>query len=793
MKIKILKKGTFFAVSLSLSLLLGAWAGPRPAQAVQSVPLKLNFQGRLTNNAGSAMPDGLYNMTFRLYSTVSGGTASWTELREAGNRVQLTNGLFSVQLGEVTALPSTTFNAFPMYLEVELPTPATATCATAGCASWTEGAMTPRQALASSPYSFNANRLDGLDSSQLARLDAANTFTASQLFQNTTNSTSAFTVRNAAGSNLFTIDSLNSRLGLNLGGSNLPSVTFDMVGALRLAGSVSDTTSFVTPAAASTPTKINIPLYDPGYSGQVLALGLPSTTGVTSRAITLFDARTVAHQPTLGVFSVDEANLAGLSWEGASTTAYLKTTGGNLALRSGSSDLMTLLSGGNVGIGTVSPDSKLSVTGNGTGVARLGSNGCAANFAALSLGLQDSACNNYNLLSSPTDPTLYINRPSGYPITVREGNGADQLTIATGGNVGIGTTVPQAKLDIIAPSGAYNSEIGMLRLSYAPNPAKKLYMGWDDTVGAAYIQAVWSGNAFKPLLLNPNLGSVCIGTTSCNNKLGVNGSIGAAGPITASTTPDIAETIPAAPDVTAADVVMADPQNPERVVKSTTAYSPGVLGVISDGTGSFMINSRAGNSTQLTGAPLVLAGRVPVKITGEGGPVRPGDYLTSSSTPGYAMKANRAGPTIGKALGFFDGTSAVARGRVLVMVNLSYYDPAGGSSLQGTAAQFASLNVSGSVTLGQLTVSGDGNFLGNILVAGHIIGNPDTRGSLVIDAGKLFAEYKFKNNYAVTPTVVASPTSQAVLYRVVARPDGFGIYLNSSSQVPVTFNYMVQQ
>jgi hypothetical protein len=35
---------------------------------------------------------------------------------------------------------------------------------------------------------------------------------------------------------------------------------------------------------------------------------------------------------------------------------------------------------------------------------------------------------------------------------------------------------------------------------------------------------------------------------------------------------------------------------------------------------------------------LALTGRVPVKITEENGPIVPGDLLTTSSTPGYAMK-----------------------------------------------------------------------------------------------------------------------------------------------------------
>jgi hypothetical protein len=35
---------------------------------------------------------------------------------------------------------------------------------------------------------------------------------------------------------------------------------------------------------------------------------------------------------------------------------------------------------------------------------------------------------------------------------------------------------------------------------------------------------------------------------------------------------------------------------------------------------------------------LAIAGRVPVKVTDEAGPIRPGDLLAASSTPGYAMR-----------------------------------------------------------------------------------------------------------------------------------------------------------
>ena len=52
--------------------------------------------------------------------------------------------------------------------------------------------------------------------------------------------------------------------------------------------------------------------------------------------------------------------------------------------------------------------------------------------------------------------------------------------------------------------------------------------------------------------------------------------------------------------------------------------------------------------------PLVLTGRVPVKIDPQSEPIAVGDYLTSSAKPGLAMKATRAGQVIGIALESFN-------------------------------------------------------------------------------------------------------------------------------------------
>jgi hypothetical protein len=65
---------------------------------------------------------------------------------------------------------------------------------------------------------------------------------------------------------------------------------------------------------------------------------------------------------------------------------------------------------------------------------------------------------------------------------------------------------------------------------------------------------------------------------------------------------------------------------------------------------------------------LAILGIVQVKASAENGPIRPGDLLTTSSTPGHAMKATepKIGTVIGKALeGLDEGTGVI---KMLVML-----------------------------------------------------------------------------------------------------------------------------
>jgi hypothetical protein len=156
----------------------------------------------------------------------------------------------------------------------------------------------------------------------------------------------------------------------------------------------------------------------------------------------------------------------------SSTTLYVENSGTSNSFyvlqtaSVGGGKSFSITNAGNVGIGTTSPDAKLVVVGSGTGVVKIGDAGFGSgNYTGISLNGTLST-SNYNILSSPTDSTLYINRPTGATIQFRENN-TTQVIIAASGNVGIGTTSPTHKLQVVGPgtfastATAINGNVGL--------------------------------------------------------------------------------------------------------------------------------------------------------------------------------------------------------------------------------------------------------------------------------------------------------------------------------------------
>jgi hypothetical protein len=137
---------------------------------------------------------------------------------------------------------------------------------------------------------------------------------------------------------------------------------------------------------------------------------------------------------------------------------------------------------------------------------------------------------------------------------------------------------------------------------------------------------------------------------------------------------DLAESYASAQATEPGDLVALVPGAEATVRKSGRSYEPLLLGVVSTNPGLAFDNGKthlAGDNTQLVTKDktvIALAGRVPVKISVENGSIRVGDPLTSSSKPGAAMKATRAGKIVGYAL-----EPATKDGQVLMFVQAGYY------------------------------------------------------------------------------------------------------------------------
>ena len=146
-----------------------------PSYAQAAFNKQINYQGKLTNTSNVAVTDGSYNMSFKLYTTLTGGVAIWTEddLVTNGQGVPVTNGLFSVMLGSTTALTGVDFNQ-TLYLGVTIG-------GTGGSPSW-DTEMSPRKILGAVPAAMVADTLQGYNATQFIRSDAANSTSTSNTY-----------------------------------------------------------------------------------------------------------------------------------------------------------------------------------------------------------------------------------------------------------------------------------------------------------------------------------------------------------------------------------------------------------------------------------------------------------------------------------------------------------------------------------------------------------------------------------------------------------------------------------
>jgi hypothetical protein len=247
------------------------------------------------------------------------------------------------------------------------------------------------------------------------------------------------------------------------------------------------------------------------------------------------------------------------------------------------------------------------------------------------------------------------------------GNFAKLATDTHGLDVhGLGRFVlPSGQISVSTPGGWP----GMISLS--TNGHRRDMIVWDGGVSfevSATSSAPAAGNGIT-ILEN---GYVGVGLSNPGKKLDVLGTVRCYD-LTLTGGSDIAEPFDVrAPEPAKPGMVMAiDPDNPGMLKVADTPYDTHVAGVIS-GAGNIMPGMLMSQSGSVANGkyPVALTGRVYCLADATDNPISPGDLLTTSRVPGYAMKVTNysrsQGAILGKAMSVLDH----GQGLVLILVTL---------------------------------------------------------------------------------------------------------------------------
>ena len=264
-----------------------------------------------------------------------------------------------------------------------------------------------------------------------------------------------------------------------------------------------------------------------------------------------------------------------------------------------------------------------------------------------------------NLADTTTDSSFIITLLGADNNFLVNDETSDQtpFVITSAGNIGIGKSDPQTKLHLVenlttAVSGGISVENDQVTSNI------DLFRIISDVGGANNVKA----------------------RITSDGDLFLDGSITASSIRISSGNADLAEDYNVLDNVEEGDVVVL--AGGVDVMKSAFPYQQSILGVISENPGIKLSSGPEG--TFLNPKAVALTGRVRVKVSLENGPIERGDFLTSSSNPGVAMKVTKAGPVLGKALEEISNLKCqmsnledkgICQDKILVFVNLAYADP----------------------------------------------------------------------------------------------------------------------
>jgi hypothetical protein len=371
---------------------------------------------------------------------------------------------------------------------------------------------------------------------------------------------------------------------------------------------------------------------------------------------------------------------------------------------------------GKVGIGTMEPLTPLEVNG----IVRSTRSGVAPQYIQLNGG--DSGSIKLTAQSTPAaEKNLFIQNLSGEATPGANNNiqfelgttaaPSTKMTIARNGNVGIGAVNPQGRLHLYEPVGSISHRIetgggdnAWTRVDFANangqwNVGTSRGFNSDEfyvnrqgsSVNAFALDA--SGQAARfatadlylghPLRRGPPGRALVDFTTTLHlNFAGdwattqIGGTttyiegIASVKALTIRGGADVAEPFAMPEEIAKGSVVVIDDMHPGKLTLSTEAYDRRVAGIVSGANGINPGIALHQEGVVEGGQNVALSGRVYAQADAAFGAIKPGDLLTTSDTPGHAMKVTEHGKAQGAILGKAMSSLNEGKGMVLVLVTL---------------------------------------------------------------------------------------------------------------------------
>jgi hypothetical protein len=321
---------------------------------------------------------------------------------------------------------------------------------------------------------------------------------------------------------------------------------------------------------------------------------------------------------------------------------------------------MFIESAGNVGIGTTTPGSRLVVKSAGSSDV----------FNII------SDVDNYLFRlrhTSNNSGALYLYDGSVNNNILLNGGGNSYIN---GGNLGIGTTTPDAPLHVedrimVGEDPSYPTVYGELLHEGGGTG----FIINSNAGGGSWADLYFQTNGTTKMFIE-SAGNVGIGTTTPASRLDVRGNVtirdNSTGTIAVElgTGLDYAEgfNVTDKTDIEPGTVLCIDPENPGKLKISSIAYDSKVAGIVA---GANNLGSGISLGTGSHDFNVALAGRVYCNVDASEQSVEVGDLLTTSSLSGFAMKVvNREkaqGAILGKAM---ESLAKGQKGQILVLVTL---------------------------------------------------------------------------------------------------------------------------